>query len=407
MSAPTENALQDVRAEWVEETTPGTPPSNPSWNRFSDYIAGYTWGGDAGVQGQNVVGQGDFADHFRGSEEHDLEINYWMQRFPIDASGNIQGPEAVPMEHDYNTDYDSHTVVIRREVTEGGVDGAGFREFIVAVGARPTSITIDGDPSASEPLPEQLGYTAEQVRQYVVHQPADGTQLDLASTSANDTMDVTIESEGGSTTETVTLSGTTTVTTTSSFSDIDAIYVASEPEGDITAKDDAGNDLLEDPIVGSNTDNVEGYQGIPALGTGSHASAIGTDPESYLFLGTSVTYGGGTLSDRIHTFNFSVEVDVTLEPQQGTRSPAVDVGPRTVTFEADVAGPYESAAENYNYYVTDTGDIVYTLPDGDITGKNATRVDTDDVDRSAGDANQLYGETFECNGDPAISLSHN
>lgn len=416
MPAPTESALSNVRAEWVPSTfnSDGIPtvPTDPSWNRFGDYIQSYPgWSGDASVEGSTPTGTGDVEDHFRGPEQHDLAIQWWMQRHFVDNSNNANDPIGALIEHDYQTQFPCHEVLLRREVTDGGVDGAGFREFIYASGCRPSAGSAPGDPSASDPILAEAEYACEKVRQYIIHQPADGTTLDIVSTDSNDTMDITIESEGGSTTDTITLNGTTTVTSTGSFSDIDAFWLSSEPAGDISIQDDAGNDLLEDPITGSATDGVEGDRGVPLLGAGSHASAIGTDPDSYLFLGTSSTYGGGALAesadaDRVHALDFSIEADITREPRQGTRRQSIDPGPRTVSVEADLAGPYETAAQNQRYFTSTTGDLVYTYPDGTVTVKNAQLTDTDDVDREGGDANLIYGVTMEGHGDPAVTASH-
>lgn len=408
---PPENALTNIRAEWVTESTTGETPSDPSWNRFSDYFVSYPgWSGEAGVEGQNAIGRGDLVDHFRGPEEHTLTLEYWLQRFFVDGAGTVVDPAAVPMTHDYQEAYPSHSILIRREVADGGADGAGFREFIVGRGCHPVSVSLPGDPSESQPIAEELEYQCERVRQFVVHQPASGTTLDLVSTDASDTFDVTIESEDATTTETITLSGTTTVTTTASFSDIDAIDLAAEPVGDITVSDGSGTTIAE--FTGSDTTNIAGELGVPALGAGSHGSTIGGDPGEYTFLGTASTLGGSNLSesasgnDRVHALDLSVEVETTVENRQGSGRPVIDIGPRTAQAEVDIAGPYESAAQNRQYYRNVSGEnLVYSLPGGDITLVNATRTDTDEVAREAGDANAIYGITLEGHGDPALTLT--
>lgn len=416
--APSESALTGVRAEWVPSAFDANdnpiPPTDPAWNRFSDYIQSYPgWSGDAGVEGQTPTGTGDVAAHFRGPEEHDLTLQYWMQRFFVDSGGSPNGPIGEIMAHTYGDTYPSHEVLIRNEVTGGGARGAGFREYVYGRGCRPSSGSAPGDPSASNPIMLEAGYACEKVRQYIIHQPATSVTPEVVSTSAEDTTQtVTIESEGASTTDTFSLNGTTQVTgdSASSFSDIDAIWIDGETVGDIDVVDGNGDSLLEDPITGSDTDGVEGDRGIPLLGSGSHASAIGTAPENYLFLGTSSTWDGGALAesttaDRVHTLDLSVEVDTTREPRQETRRQAIDPGSRTVTVDADLAGPYESAKQNQNYFTSKAGDLVYTYPDGAVTVVSAQLTDTDDVDRAGGDANMLYGVTLTGQGDGSAAIT--
>jgi hypothetical protein len=419
MTSPTESALNNIRAEWVpSDRSSGTPrpPTDPSWNRFGDYIKAYPgWSGDAGTEGQSVAGSGDLEDHFRGSEEHDLTVSWWMQRHFVDSSGNANDPIGELITADYQSAWPTHEVVFRRSVADGGELGAGFREFVVASGAKPLVGTVPGDPSESEPIVLEAEYGCEKVTQLVIHQPADSVTPKIKSTSRADTSQtVTVESEDASTTDTFTLNGTTKVTgnSGSSFSDIDAIRVDGDHEGDIMLFDGSGTELLEDPITGSNTDGVEADRGVPLLGSGSHASAIGTDPENYLFLGTSTTYDGGALAesadaDRLHALDLSIEVDEERNARQGTRRQAIDPGIRTISVEADVAGPHESANQNYQYYVGKEGDIVYTFPDGTVTVANAQPAETDDVEREGGDANAIYGVTFEGHGSTAITATKN
>lgn len=410
-----ENALGDVRAEWVKETTPGETPSDPEWNRFSDYVLAVPgWSGDASVEPlDDVVGSGDVLDHFRGPEEHSLSVEYLMQRFFVDSSDNVIDPIGEPLSYDYGSEYTSHTVVTRRSASSGGNFDSGLRQYVVGVGCRPTSGTIPGDPSESQPIALEVGYEAEYVRSYVIHQPDSATTLDLVSTSNNDTFDVIIENEGAGTTETVTLNGTTTVTTTASFGDIDAIEPQAEPEGDITVTDGNGTDILETPtgssdgLVGSNTDGVDGDEvGIPALGLGSHASDIGTDPAEYQFLGTTSTYGSsGDIAARIHTLDLSVEIDTSREPQQGTRRQRIDIGPRTVEIDADTAGEFDTHKQHRRHFEGVAEDITYGFVDGDVTAKSCSLTDVGDVDYSGDSANVITSNTFQAAGDPAVSLT--
>lgn len=410
--APVESGLQDIRTEWVAETTPGEFPADPSWNAFSPELSEFEYSTDGNKEGREVLGQIDPTDHDRATESATATLEYRQARFPVDSSGNVVDPIAYPIVTDASEDYPSHTVVERREIVSGGRLGAGFREFAVLSGARPVGATFDGDPSATEPIPQELGYEAERGRTHVVHQPSSSQTLVVRSTDASDTNDVIIESEDASTTETVTLPGAdpNTVVTTSSFGDIDAVEVQGDHAGDIQIGTDDGagaidTELLETPLTGSNTDGVDSIAGVPALGGGSHADPI--SEEGPQFLGTDATWTGSALADRVHTLNLEVEREVDRNPRQTSRRETIDVGARTVSADADVAGPYESATRIAEHHRDKEGDLVFTFDAGEtITLKNAVLVDAPDFTRSAGDTNYIPSVSFEPHGKPAITISN-
>lgn len=391
-----ERALDDVRVEFVEETTKGTTPSDPSWTRIADFFeSGPGYSTDASVDGPPAQGSSDTERISRGARENSLAFSYWMQQFPVDGSGDPNDPFGEILNRGPNTQLSTHTVVWRREQTEGGNDDAGFRDYVVGRGAYPLTGTIAGDPGESSAMVLDLGYEqVAYVENHVIHQPSSGTTLEVSSSDSGDTSQtLTIEDDGASTTEDVSLNGMTTVTTSAPFASIDAAHLDGETVGDVTITDGSGTTLLT--LYGTGTDGVDGQLGVPALGSGSHGSAIGTDPETYQFIRTSSTFGGALSSpDRLHALDLSVEIDASTEAQQGTRAVAIDPGMRTVTAEVDVAGPWASATRLEEYLHGRTGDLTFTLPDGDIVVKNAQATDVDDKDYSAGDANNVYGVTF-------------
>jgi len=292
-----ENALQNARIEVVEETTEGQTPTDPSYQVLTDFATEISVEPGGSNESIEVVGNGDIQDHFRGPEEPSLTVSYYKQQAFVDGSGNDNYPAAVPLTHDYTTEYPSYTFQYRRDVQSGGNDGAGFREYIIVEGAKPTELSAPGDPSSGEPIVEELTFEPERARAYVIHQPSSSTTLDVENKGSN-SVDVTIEDEGASTTETVTVAGSTTVTTTSSFTDIDVIHAEGEHDGNILVTDGNGTTILDQPLAGSDTTNVDSERGIPPLGSGSHGSAIGTDPGKYLFLGVDTpTWQGSNLSD--------------------------------------------------------------------------------------------------------------
>ena len=410
--APVESGLQEVRTEWVAETTPGEFPTDPSWNGFSPELTDFEYSTDGNKEARQVLGQVDPTDHDRAQESATATLSYRQARFPVDPSGTVVDPIAYPIVTDASEDYPSHTVVERREVAAGGALGGGFREYAVLSGARPVGASFDGDPSATEPIPQELSYEAERGRTHIIHQPTSEETLVVRSTDASDTVDVVIESEAGAVSDTVTLPGSepNAATTTESFADIDAIEVQGEHAGDIQLGTDDGSgaidtELLETPLTGSNTDGVDSIAGVPALGEGSHADPISeTGPQ---FLGTDATWTGSALADRVHTLNLDVERDVDRNPRQSSRRETIDVGSRTVSADADVAGPYESATRIAEHHRDKEGDLVFEFDAGKtITLKNAVLVDAPDTTRSAGDTNYIPSVSFEPHGDPAITISN-
>jgi len=415
---PVESGLQEMRIEWAEEPTPGEPPADPDFKPFSREIDELSTTIDGAKEATDALGFRDFVEMYRGPEESEVTLSYAQYNFPLDASGNVVDPIGYPMTLPEG-DYPSLTVVSRRDVQTGGADGAGYREFLVAFGARPTASSLDGDPSAAEAIPQELTLPAATARPHIVHQPASDGSLVVRSTDATDTNSVTIESEDGTVTDTVDLPGAdpNTVVTTETFGDIDAVFVEGEHAGDIQVGTDDGSgaidvELLETPLTGSNTDGVDSEEGIPPLGTGSHA----TQPsgEGTVFLGTQTSWTGSALAPRLHTLDLSVDLDSSREPVQTSRRQAIDVGQRTVEFDADVAGPYESADKIKAHLRDKSGDLVYGFADDPstdpsnaskrIVAHNVEIVDAPDYTRQAGDTNFIPSVTFRAVGDPAIEV---
>ena len=420
-SSEAESALQDMRIEWVEESPPGEPPADPDWQPFSREIDELSTSIDGSKEATDSLGVRDFIEMYRGPEESELTLSYAQYNFPLDPSGNVVDPIGYPMTL-LEGDYPSLTVVSRRDVQTGGADGAGYREFLVVLGARPTSSTLDGDPSAAEAIPQELTLPSAAARPHIIHQPPSEGELVVRSTDADDTIDVTIESEGGTTTETVTLPGSdsNTVVTTETFDDVDVIYAEGDHAGDIQVGTDDGSgaidtELLEKPLTGYNTDGVDSVQGVPPLGSGSHT----TQPtgEGTIFLGTQSSWAGSAVGPRLHTLDLSVDLDTSREPVQTSRRQAIDVGQRTVEFDADLAGPYETASKIKAHFRDKSGDLIYGFADDPssdpanaakrIVAHNVEIVDAPDYTRSAGDTNYIPSVTFRAVGDPAIEVINN
>jgi hypothetical protein len=397
-----ESSLQDTRIEYVQETEEAVAPTDPDFQVLSDFLDEFNFSPGADREGIEVLGDADMRDMFRSSEEPEFTTSFYKQQGFVGSGGDPQYPAGEPLAYSDGCDLPSYTVLSRQEYDCEGNDGAGYREYVVLFGAKPIEVVNPGDPSEAQPILEELSWQARKGRTYVIHQPSADTTLEIENTGS-DSVDVTIESEGASQSETITVGANSTVTTVETYSDVDVIYAESEHEGDILVTDGSGTNILDEatPLAGSDTDGVEADLGIPPLGSGSRGSAIGTDPSEYQFIGLDgpITWQGTPLADRIHTLDLTVSIDTSREAIQGARGSTIDPGMRTVEVEADTAGPHESAdliAENYH---NESGDIVYPYPDNDVTVYNAQIVDAPDYTRQAGDANYIPSTTWQGHSD--------
>lgn len=397
MSNEPDSGLRPQRVEWVAEATEGQAPANPSYNLYSDTVVETTWNVSNSMEGRDAIGSPDSEGHYRGPEEATATFTYHLQQEI--ASGTAEYDFAT--RNAANEFPNSHTVVERQVFESGGNAGAGIRKYWVGKGGKGASINIEGDPSASEPIPVELEYQFEKGREYLIHQPSSSTTLDVVSTDANDTSQtLTIEDEGAGTTEDVALNGTTAVTTTASFSDIDAASLDAECIGDVTVKDSSGNVLLT--IYGSEQYSdgatpVEGDLGVPALGTGSHATAIGQSYE--VFRGTQIleqSTSHANLEDYdLTNFVITIENDIGTTNRTDSVRMRLNEGQRTVSVEGDVLGS-AAAYNSVKDHLTNTGDqLSWTLGYTKITIPHAVVTESPEDTTSAGEAAIEKSVTFE------------
>jgi len=172
-----ESPLENTRLEFVEETTTGVPPSDPDFQTVTDFLQDITVDPGPSKEAQPVVGAGDIRQIFRGPEEPTLTLEYYKERPFTDASDDPNYIASHPLTYQYDSAYPSFTVEYRRDVSHGGTFGAGFREYVVVLGAKPTEVTLPGDPSEAEPIVEELALEPEKARAYVINQPDSSTTL--------------------------------------------------------------------------------------------------------------------------------------------------------------------------------------------------------------------------------------
>ncbi|WP_089650090.1 hypothetical protein [Halobacterium hubeiense] len=411
-----ENGQLPGRYEWAREPTPGEVPTDPDYQLFSDVVRSFEMDPGASVARQDALGTPDAVDHFRGMEEPSATVGYDLQRFPVDTDGNPVDASAYGILRDAHNQPPGTLLIVGRRELPGGNDNAGVREYSVIRGGG-VDPSAELDPSGEQPILMELSLTARKARSYLIHQPSAATTLELVSSEDTDSMDVTIESEDAEKTETVTLNGTTAVTTTAEFADIDAVWLSDNPDGDIHITDGNGTTLVEsaspaasdtDGIAGGLTYSdddqpVDGDRGVPALGSGSHADPIGTSFEH--FEGDRFERPtGSSVRPRVNSGSWSVENNWGTTSLQATRAPAVDSGNRSVSVDADVGGPYVSHKSMMESLQRVQQTLEHELSGGIIRFKNTvpTSSATRTIENDQGAAS--ISETFEPSGDPMIEL---
>ncbi len=374
------------RIEWIAEETEGVTPADPSWNALSDTVTSFPGTEpDAGTEALRGVGDPDPDGFYNGPVELEGTFEYYFQNWFVDASGNTLDPgnDAIRRASD-NSISATHSYLLREEHDTGGVNGTGRRIYVHLQGGHPGELTVPFETEDGLPILNELGYQFERGRAYTIHQPPDGgSLLDIVSDDANDTMDITVESEGASDSETIALTGDTAVTTTTSFPNVDAAELAAQAQGTVTISDSSGNVLMEIPGKSSYRYD-EGDLGVPTLGSGSHASAIGSEYIS--FNSDTIDYGAdGAIAAELVTSEMVFSQELDSNSRQGTDRMNIHPTSRVVTMEGDLGGPNVLVDQWKDYFEENAHDIVFestgngtvTLPNARLTSPGEDARETD------------------------------
>lgn len=387
-SQSTEGGLRRHRIEFVREVRDANgdceTPDDPDWEPYSDNLRSFEWSPGAGVEEQRGVGSADPSNHHKGPEEHQLSVVYDLQRWLIDGSGDPQDAVYDGLARDAaNKLHNTHSVLDREDKTNVAqanlVDSSptpntrDVRVYTYAYGGHIATASLTGDPSDQQPVGVEMEYEFEKVRTVQIDQPSAAQELAVENLGSS-SVDVTIEDEGASTSETVTVANGATEPTTATFADIDAVELSTDVDGDVNVYLwDTGGSATEDllaVIPGSDSyGDVEGDIGIPALGTGSRASAIGSAYET--ILGDTITRGGSALAYDVNSKAIEVDNNVERTVRSETVKQRVHVGDRTTTVTATVLGETESQDKILDALTVNEADIVWTLTGGTITVPDA------------------------------------
>lgn len=327
-----ESGQRNWRIEFVAESTFGSEVTNPAYSLYSDVVTQLDFPDvSRDIFEQRKLGDADIQAFFGSFEDASMSLSYHVHDRDLT---NDPLNDAITRDGDQNLS-NSHNFVARGELTtSGGVNDAGSRVYIVGLGGIVETYTLTGE-LGGEPFVGTPQYRFQKVRIYQIDQPSAGTTIDIVSDDANDTMGFTIESEDASTSETGTLAGTTTQTTVATFADVDAVFLDSAPVGDVTVTD--GTNTLMTIRGDTSYGGSAGDQGVPLLGTGSHATAIGG---SFAQLtNATVQWGGASLAD-VAVRNVEINVDNGVETLgvAGTRIQKVLSGPTSISASSGIVG---------------------------------------------------------------------
>jgi len=394
MTSTYQAGVRPTRTEWIEETTTGEVPDDPSWELFSDNMTSqWGWEPDANTQTQRGVGDINPQGFFNGAETHEAAFEYDLQRWYVDGSDNTVDPGGDFLQPaSDNSLRATHAVVTREEIADGGTDDAGRRIYTVGKGGHPDTITVPFETEDGSPIAQELSYQFEKVRQYDISQPSSGTTLDVENQGTT-SVDVTLEDEGAATSEVLTVAGGATSTSVNTYSDIDAVELNTDTDGDVIVTDGSGTEFVR--IKGSDSYPAgEGDLGVPALGSGSHASALGSD---YIrFLDDTLTIPNAPGEYEVISGELEVTTGLESNSKTGSARQNIHAAAFEYTFTATLAGENISVDRTVDYLTENTGTITWTAQEGSITGNNAFIMSPGEYTRESGNGKLQMDNEMMC-----------
>lgn len=397
MSNIVESGLRPGRLEYVRETTFGTPPTNPAWSFFSDIYQSVGFGPGPNISPRRKVGDEDVQAFNAGAENNSFDVTFDQQVwFDSGAAGDAITRQSNGCLYSYT--------IVERIILGTGLDGGDRRLYTVVTGAKPDTLSVTGEPESGDPIITTLNYLAQKVRAYIIDQPGSSTGLTVESTDAGDsgaTYTVSVEDDGAAIAEQLQLNGTTPVATSSSaFTSVDAFFYdgSATPQGDIILKTAGGTTLAT--IYGADSyQDREHDTGVPLLGTGSHASAIGSAYEN--LIGDTIERPSATsLLDGVDitTFGFTVNNNLQAEASHLSIGRKIYEGARDITIEGSIFGEkagFEAMSEAMRKV---ENDIVWTLSGGSLTFTGAVLTDIGGIVRETEQAVMTVDTTFMSKG---------
>lgn len=380
-----ESATRNNRTEFIREDELGVVPTAPTIYPYSSTVLNFNWSaGDVTHDPRQGLGRANPHEFVRGPETHEVTVQYELERWFVDDAGDpLDAAYDAIMRTATNAIPNSHTVQHRTTFgavsageTVSGNTSRPTRLYTVGTGGYVSEASIVGDPSENQAVTVELTYTFQYVRPYQVDQPDALSGLTVRSTDPADTdLSVTIESDGGTTSESLTTDSadaTTVVASSNDYDSIDAVYVPDEHVGDIVVSLNEGDstaptegDALAE-IFGSNRYNgVESDSGIVPVDAGTrNTDGIGT-PET--FIGDSIDKGTDPIAYEVNAMELGVENSVESTERMSGFGMALSVGDQTITATTTEFGQ-TTAHQSFEDAMTGAAfDIPWQMDGGTLT----------------------------------------
>jgi len=421
-----DSGIRPHDVHFIREDEPDSLPSTVSYLAYSDEsgIGELSATAGATIERRRGVGNKRVQDHERGPESHEISVVYDLVKWFTQNNGAAYDAayDGILRATD-NSVANTHRYVQREEKellagdTLSGNTARTSREYIVGRGGYVDEITVTGDPSDSQPVTIELAYLFQYLRAFQIDQPTDGESdvlLAVESTESTDTgvqVEFTgVDSSGSDAYESITTDGsdgTTTVSTTTSFQEVDAVYVSEDNVGTIQVSVNAGSqssptagDLLAEVYGKSTYDDVESDNGVPAWDPGSGGSkedptTLGS-PEK--FIGDRITRASNPVPHEVNSASVTIENNVAETERNTAFGMDLSMGEQNIMMEATMFGPSMSMDLLWDHLQTKSRDRTWEMGGGNLELLNTVLQEPGDVAKEEGQAVMTTDNSFDSAG---------
>lgn len=352
-----------------------TAPSDPTFLLYSSAVNSFEAEGNPNFEGRSGLGEWIGQDKTRQQEDNELTVAYDLEKFFVDSNGNakdafydvskrgtdnqVANTHSVLRVEEFGSLATENTVHYRylneqgnsHPGTDPGATSLATRKETYARGCIPEEGVLTLNPGDSATAGVELTYIATTMRPYQFDQPDGSQTLHIRSSNSNDTgLDVNIETDDGSTNETVTTDGTdgtTVVSTTSSYGSL-RVEVPGSNQGyiEVYSDDGSGNpEFLLAAIPGQDArDGVESDNGVPMVGGGSFEdeSASGIGDGIPAALSGDITFKTNNAAQYIGELELTVENEVSDQTTSEGLSKFINAGGSEISLTSTVFGETEN-----------------------------------------------------------------